>query len=184
MRRRPVEFLSPVSSIVALALLLPAAGLARESDRQQPMGIEAADIDATLADDSKTLLTGNVVITQGTLRIGSNSAEITRAGGDIVRVLLEGSPASMTQEQDDGTPMSARATRIDYDVTAETIVLTGSVAVDQAGDSMRGERVTYDMKSGRLNAAGAGSGDGRIRMTIQPRPAKPDEPAKPEGGAN
>ena len=184
MRRRPVEFRCLVSSIFGLTLILSATAFARESDRQQPMGIEAENIDATLADDSVTRLSGNVVITQGTLRIDANSAEIRKKGGDIVQVLLEGAPASMKQEQEDGTPMSARASRIDYDVTAESIVLTGSVAVDQAGDSMRGERVNYDMKSGQLNAAGSGSGDGRIRMTIQPRTSETKESAKPEGGAN
>ena len=182
MRLRPAESL-------ALALLLVLAGpaTARESDRGQPMSVEADDIDATLADDSVTRLSGNVLITQGTLRIASNSAEITRKDGEIVSVLLEGAPASLQQEQDDGTPMSARARRIDYDVSAESIVLTGGVAVDQGGDSMRGERIAYDLKSGRMNAAGDGSGDGRIRMTIQPR-AKADpasttpEAPEPDGG--
>lgn len=184
MRLRPAEFRPIASLALACALALPAVAGARESDRQQPMSIEAADIDATLADDSESRLTGDVTITQGTMRIESASAVITRKGGEIVRVLLEGAPASMRQEQDDGTPMRASAGRIDYDVVTETIVLTGSVAVDQGGDSMRGERVTYDMKSGRLNAAGSGSGDGRIRMTIQPRASRPEEPAKPEGGAD
>jgi lipopolysaccharide export system protein LptA len=177
MRLRRVELL-------ALVLMLPLAAAARESDRQQPIDVAARDIDATMSDDSVTRLTGDVLITQGTLRIEAGSAEMTRVGGDFQRMLLEGAPASLKQEHDDGTSMSARAARIDYDVKAETIVLTGSVVIDQAGDSMRGERVTYDMKSGRLNAAGEGSGDGRIRMTIQPRPAKPEAAAKPEGGAN
>lgn len=177
MRLRRVE-------VLALAVLLPFAADARESDRQQPMDIQAADIDATLADDSVTRLVGNVVITQGTLRIGAASAEISRTDGDIARVLLQGAPASLRQEQDDGTPMSARAARIDYDVKTEVIVLTGAVEVDAGGDSMRGERVTYDIKSGRLNAAGEGSGDGRIRMTIQPRASQPASTEKPEGGAD
>jgi lipopolysaccharide export system protein LptA len=171
---------------LAVFLLLAFAGTvaARESDREQPMDIEADDIDATLAEDSESRLSGNVLITQGTLRIASTSATITRQGGEIVKVLLEGGPASLQQEQDDGTPMSARATRIDYDVKAETIVLTGAVAVDQGGDTMRGERVAYDLKSGRLNAAGDGSGDGRIRMTIQPRASTPTEPEETEGSDN
>jgi lipopolysaccharide export system protein LptA len=183
MRLRPSELLI---CFALLALCGPSA--ARESDRGQPMNIEAQDIDATLADDSESRLTGDVLITQGTLRIGAASAVITRTDGEIVKVLLEGKPASLQQEQDDGTPMSARAARIAYDVKSENILLTGNVAVDQAGDSMRGERIAYDLKSGRMNAGGAGQGDGRIRMTIQPRPAKaaeaaePDAPAKQEGG--
>jgi lipopolysaccharide export system protein LptA len=176
MRRRPSEFLLAAALILAA---LPA--MARESDREQPMSIEADDIDAVMEDTSESKLSGNVSITQGTLRIGAGTATISRTDGEIRRVVLEGQPASMQQDNDAGVTMKATARKIDYDVTGESVVLTGNVAVDQGADTLRGERITYDLKNGRLNASGAGTGDaGRIRMTIQPRP-KTEEPAKPEG---
>jgi lipopolysaccharide export system protein LptA len=176
MRPRNAELLAFV------LLAASAAASARESDRQQPMSLEAEDTDAVLTDDGETRLTGNVAITQGTLRIDADAATISRAKGDVVRVVFEGKPARMQQENDNGAQMKAQGNRIDYDVDAESVVLSGNVAVDQAGDSMRGERITYDLKSGRLKAAGDGSGDGRIRMTIQPRAAEPraDEPQADE----
>lgn len=175
MRRRPAEF-------AAAVLLLAASALqARESDRQQPMSVEADDIDATMEDTSETVLSGNVRITQGTLQIAAGKATVSRKDGEIVRAVLTGSPASMQQENDEGVPMKASAANIDYDVGGEVVVLTGGVVVDQGADTLRGERITYDLKAGRLNASGAGTGEaGRIRMTIQPRP-KAAEPAKPEG---
>jgi lipopolysaccharide export system protein LptA len=133
------------------------------------MSIAADDTDAVLTEDGESRLTGNVLITQGTLRIGADAATISRSGGDVVRVVFEGRPAQLQQENDNGALMKAQARRIDYDVPAENVVLTGAVAVDQAGDTLRGERISYDLKSGRLKAAGDGSDDGRIRMTIQPR---------------
>ena len=175
------------AELLALVLLAASAGgaWARESDRQQPMSLEAEDTDAVLTDDGETRLTGNVAITQGTLRIDADPATISRAKGEVVRVVFEGKPARMQQENDNGAQMKAQGNRIDYDVGAESVVLSGNVAVDQAGDSMRGERITYDLKSGRLRAAGDGSGDGRIRMTIQPRAAEPRadeaEPAEAKG---
>ena len=173
MRRRPAEF--------AVLLLLAGAAQARESDRSQPMSIEADDIDATVQDNSETRLSGNVLITQGTLRIRAGSAVISRTDDEIRRVVFEGRPASMQQENDAGVPMKADAERIDYDVAAETVVLTGNVAVDQGADTLRGQRVTYDLKNGRLNASGEGTGEaGRIRMTIQPR-AKAAAADEPEG---
>lgn len=173
MRLRPADLLH----FAALVCMLPMAAQGRESDRQQAMSIEADDIDATLADDSESKLTGNVAIAQGSLRISAGTATITRKGGDITRALLEGGPATMQQENDNGAMMKAQANRIVYDVGNETVELSGNAAVDQAGDSMRGERIVYDLKNGRLNAAGEGS-NGRIRMTIQPKPAQP-EPATP-----
>src|SRR5688572_23510625 len=93
MRRRPSEFLLAFSLILAA---LPVA--ARESDREQPMDIAADDIDAVLEDTSESRLTGNVLITQGTLRIAADgprgSATITRVDGEFRRMVLEGEPAS------------------------------------------------------------------------------------------
>jgi lipopolysaccharide export system protein LptA len=181
-RRHRNEFLIALM----LALAAPAAG-ARESDRSQPMNVEADDFDATMTDTSETKLAGNVRISQGSLLITAGLATVSRIEGDIRRVVLEGQPATLQQDNDAGVTMKAHANKIDYDVTGETVVLTGSVAVDQGADTLRGERITYDLKNGRLNASGAGTGEaGRIRMTIQPRPkadaaAKPAVPAKPEG---
>lgn len=177
MHRRLPEF------VLGLALILsPLPAVARESDRQQPMSVEADDIDAAMEDTSESKLVGNVLITQGTLRIAAGSATISRADGEIRRVVLEGQPASMQQDNDAGVTMKATAHKIDYDVTGESVVLTGNVAVDQGADTLRGERITYDLKNGRLNASGTGTGpSGRIRMTIQPRPAKPTESAKTDG---
>lgn len=167
--------------VLFAAVLTAGAAQARESDRTQPMNVEADDIDLTMEDTSETVLTGNVKITQGTLRIDAGKATVSRKDGDIVRALLTGAPARMQQENDEGVPMKASAANIDYDVGGEVVVLTGDVAVDQGADTLRGQRITYDLKNGRLNASGAGAGsDGRIRMTIQPRP-KPEAAAKPEG---
>ena len=170
----------PELAVLLLVLAAPLAQ-ARESDRQQPMNVEADDFDATMQDTSEARLCGNVRIAQGTLDIRAHCATISKVEGEIRRVLFEGQPASMQQENDAGVTMKANANKIDYDVSAESVVLTGAVAVDQGADTLRGERITYDLKNGRLNASGAGTGEaGRIRMTIQPRP-KSDDAGKPEG---
>lgn len=168
--------------LIVLMSALSSPLFAKSTDREQEMIIDAAYADATLAQDSESVLK-NVVISQGTLRIAADVATVTRRAGEITRVLLEGKPASLQQENDNGARMQARANRIDYDTTGESVVLTGAVEVEQGADTMRGERITYDLKNGQLNAGTEGS---RIRMTIQPRPPKPEAPAKPaspeEGG--
>ena len=175
MRRLPAA-----DAALLLMLLLPAAVLARSTDRNQEMQVEATGADAVLNDDGESILTG-VTITQGTMQIEANKATITRLKGDITRIVLDGSPARMQQENDNGELMRARAQRIDHNPVTEVIVLTGAVEVDQGTNTMRGERITYDTKSGRLNADGGG-GDGRIRMTIKPKPGTPaPAPAAPAG---
>lgn len=166
-----------VSPIVALLclLLLPFPALALQSDRQQPMQIGADYSDATLGETGKALLRGNVSIVQGSLKIESQTATVERTAGEIRRALLEGAPVRIEQSLDAGGQMQARARGVDYDMVNEVLVLTGDVVVTQPEGELRGERIRYDLKSGRLE--GGGEGGGRVQMRIEPRPAKPAPPS-------
>lgn len=175
MRRHPAA-----EALLLLTLLLPALVLARSTDREAEVEVDASGGDFVLNDDGQSILTG-VTITQGTMKIEAEKATLTRSGGDMSRILLEGSPARLQQQNDNGEWMKARARRIDHDPVSEVIVLTGAVEVDQGGNTMRGERLTYDTRSGRLNADGGG-GDGRIRMTLQPKKKAAPQPAAGAGG--
>ncbi|TXK65077.1 lipopolysaccharide transport periplasmic protein LptA [Alkalisalibacterium limincola] len=157
-----------VLALAALALALAAApvtGQARSSDRDQPMEIDAEDFDGVLSDDSTLRLRRNVQIVQGTLNIQADAADVSTRAGEIARVVLTGSPARMRQVDDAGLPMNARANRIDYDLSGNSIVLTGSVEIEQPRGNLSGERVVYNLDSGQINAGGEG---GRVRMVIQP----------------
>ncbi len=158
--------------LLALAIALPAQAL--QSDRQQDMDIGADWTDATLGENGRALLKGNVQITQGSLKIESSTATVERSAGAINRAELEGSPARMQQALDSGGQMQARARKIDYDVINEVLLLTGDVVVTQPEGDLRGERIRYDLKSGRLEGGGDG---GRVQMRIPSRSAKPTTPA-------
>lgn len=162
-------------SLLILPLALAAwPTLALESDRDQPMEIGADWTDATLGENGRALLKGNVVISQGSLQIKSSDATIERSAGEIKRALLEGAPAQLQQTLDSGGQMQARARTIDYDVINKVMVLTGDVIVTQPEGELRGPRIRYDLTSGRLGGGGEG---GRVQMTIPPRAAKPAAPA-------
>ena len=161
----------PSSNAFLIAAALVAASgmaLAKSSDRNQMMNIEA---DTTTynanSDNTPTVLTGNVVITQGTLKINAGRADVYQSGGDIRRTILTGSPVRMSQQMDDGTPPNITASKVDYDMKTEIVTLTGSVVVTQPRGNLRGERVVYNMRSGQVQSGG--QGNGRVRMTIQPK---------------
>ncbi len=164
------------ATMLALVALVPASTFARDSDRAKEVALSAAGFDGILAEDGDTLVT-DLIITQGTLRIEARKGTVTRRAGDFARIVLEGAPAEMAQENNDGVPMKARAHRIDYDPIKDTVKLTGAVAIDQGQDSFRGESVDYDIASGRMKADG---GTGRITMTIQPRKKSSPEAAARE----
>ena len=155
--------LARVSPLFLAFALLPGAATALQSDRQQPMQIGADYSDASLGETGKAVLRGNVSIVQGTLKISSDNATVERVAGEIRRAELA---------LDSGGQMQARARKVDYDLVADVLVLTGDVVVTQPEGDLRGERIRYDMKTGRLEGGGDG---GRVQMRIEPR--------KPAGGA-
>ena len=160
----------PIAETLLIGLL---AGLlfagnasARSTDRDQALDVRAGGLDGPISQSGDTLLT-DVIITQGTLRIEAAHAAVTRDNGEVTKVVLQGQPAALQQENDEGVLMKAQAHRIDYDINTETVVLTGSVRIDQGRDVFRGERVRYDTRSARIT--GDGGEGGRIQLTIQPK---------------
>lgn len=167
MSRQPAKSLAAAMLAGTGALLLAAPGAwARSSDRSQPMNIEAGATSGSLDDRQPTVLSRGVTITQGTLRVDSDTATITTRGGDPVRAVLTGS-VKLKQQLDDGTPMNATAGRVDYDLTTDTVVFTENVRIEQPRGSLSGPRVVYNMKTGMVNSSSDNTG--RVRMTIQPR---------------
>jgi lipopolysaccharide export system protein LptA len=162
---------------VLLLALMPASVLARSSDRNKPMDIDAGGTDYSMDDSRPTVLSGGVIITQGTLDIRSSRAEVTTRNGEPVRVVLTGSPASLKQQLDDGKPMNAVARNVDYNLNTEVVVFTGDVDIKQPSGSITGQRVVYDMKTGRVQ--GGGEGSGRVKMRILPRNNGNTGPATP-----
>ena len=155
-------------SLLLLAAVLPIDAPAKTSDRSQPMDVEADRTDVGIGDDSDAILTGNVKITQGTLEVEAARATIQRKAGEISEVVLTGAPATLKQINDNGEPMHARASQIVYTLSSDVVVLTGSVVVDQPRGTLRGERIKYDLKSGRLDGGGDGT---RVKMRIMPKTA-------------
>lgn len=164
---------APLAMLLAVCVGAAAAPVAaKTSDRNQPMDIDAGRQEGTLDDRAPTVLSGGVTIRQGTLDIRSNRAEISISkSGDPTRAVLTGSPVVLKQQMDDGTPMTARASKIDYDLRTEVVVFTGDVSIEQPRGTMSGQRVVYNLKTGRVDSGG--EGNGRVKMRIQPRAARP-----------
>ena len=173
-------FYSLLAFAIAIIVTLPA--FARDSDRNQPMDIESDHQEGTLDGNSVNTLSGNVIIKQGTLDIRAAKADIHQTSGEVVRAVLTGSQAVLKQQMEDGSPMTAKADRIDYNMSTDVVVLTGNYTVTTPRGSTSGQRLNYDLKTGRIESGGQAGG--RVKMTIQPKstrapatvPAKPGKP--------
>jgi lipopolysaccharide export system protein LptA len=171
---------------LALALLLAAGpALALKSDREKPMDIRA-DSSSAFTNEGKATLTGNVQVVQGTLEVRADRADISQdKSGAVSRALLTGAPATLAEDLDDGGRLDARAATIDYDMAQERVVFIGDAVVAQPRGELRGERITYNLKTGRLDAGGPEGGNRVfLRMNPQQKPAdaKPADAATPPGG--
>lgn len=156
------------NALLLAAAFLAASGvaLARSSDRNAQMDIASDWSSCALGGNMSCELRGNILITQGTLRINAGQGTINQAGGRPSRARLTGG-VTMTQQMDDGTPVNTKSASVDYDFNTEIIILTGGVEIVQTRGTLRGDRVVYNMRTGQVQSGG--QGQGRVRMTIQPR---------------
>lgn len=173
------------AAILLLLGVVTSPAWARSSDRNKPMDTEADHFDHSLNESRPTVLSGNVAIVQGTLDVRAARAEITQRNSEPVRVVLTGTPVRLKQQLDDGSPMSAVANQVDYDLKTEIVVMTGNVSLQQPRGTLSGQRVTYNMASGQVTSGG--QGNGRVKMRLMPKgaaatPAAPPAPAKPAPG--
>ena len=160
------------TALLAILLLHSPFVAAKSSDREQPMNVSADRTDTVLQQDGTAKLIGDVRITQGSLDVRADDALVKMANGEIAHVTLTGAPATMRQEKDDGGITTARAQRIEYDLSGDRIDLFGSVTVDEPGGSLSGEHLSYDLGTGRIE--GGGEGNGRVNLRILPGSGKKD----------
>ena len=170
-------------AVAALALLVATVSpaFAKSADRGQDMQVQADNADYTTDGSRPSILVGNVSIVQGSLDVRSQRAEITNQNGRPARVVLTGGRVQLKQQLDNGGWVNAQADKVDYDLNAEVATLTGNVLLEQSGvqaNKLSGQRVVYNMKTGRLNAGEPGKS--RVNIIIPPKSAQqPPAPTKP-----
>ncbi|GGE48571.1 lipopolysaccharide export system protein LptA [Halopseudomonas oceani] len=176
-----------VKPLLALTLALCPLShvMALPSDSSQPIRIQANG--ATLDDKRNTAVyTGNVVITQGSLRLtGSRVTLTTNANGELNTMVTQGGPATYQQTPEaNKPPVKARAETIEYHADRETIVLIKNAFLEQSGNTFQGEHVSYDIQrqvvdAGQSSSGASGSeGGGRIEIVIQPRSRSAETPSE------
>lgn len=175
------QFADAIAAAVLIASLgaMGSPALAKSSDRGQNMNIQADNADYTTDGSRPSILQGNVTIVQGTLDVRSGRAEITHQNGRPARVVLTGGRVQLKQQLDSGGWVTAAADKVDYDLKAEVATLTGNVLLEQSGtqaNKLTGQRVVYNMKTGRMNAGEPGKS--RVNIVIPPKApsATPNKP--------
>jgi lipopolysaccharide export system protein LptA len=170
-------------AVAVLGLLAVQPALAKKSDRQQEMHIAAKNFDGFQKPNSVSTLSGNVVITQGTLKASGAQAKVYfDADTQISRVVITGNPAHLEQMDDSGNLVLGDAATLDYDNLKGIAVLSGNASVTQKGrGEAHGDKLTYNTETSQMT--GESSGDGLVHMTFKPKtaPAPASTAPTPQG---
>lgn len=159
-----------VASAVLVGGVLTASSVANAlpSDANEPIRLLADK--ATYSERTGvTSYTGNVSITQGTLKMTADNLTVnltpTRA---IESAVATGRPATIQQivTQEKGLA-KGQANRIDYNVKTGIVTLTGNARLTQNGGSFSGNVIHYSLKVGDIEATAGNSQ--RVELVFPPQ---------------
>ena len=149
---------------------------ALESDRQQPISIEA-DQGSLDQKNQVTVFTGNVIVKQGTLNIRAASVRVSQDKAGNQTVNAQGSPAYFRQALDNNKGIAEGwGNRMEYLSQTNVVKLVGNAKVQRGGDMAQGEAISYNTRTEVytvLGGAATGNKNGRrVHVIIQPSSAK------------
>ena len=150
-------------------LLIPAPLSGLPEDRNQPIQLEADRAQL----DQKTGISvyqGNVVITQGSMRLTADTVTVYLRDGNFQRMEAVGKPATLRYKPAaNKAEMNGVSKRVEYDATNAQVVMTTNAKITQGQDVFSGDRIEYNLKEDLVKAQGTAEG-GRIQFTLQPKP--------------
>ncbi len=172
------------AALYTLALLaFPATGWPLASDREQPIRIEA---DSVQIDDIKgvSIYRGNVVYTQGTMRLEADLVEVYHdEHRNLRRLEARGAPVRFRQRLDgEDEDMQAHALRMEYIADPERLVLEQEAWIWRMDVEFTGDYISYDAALDIVSARKEAGEEGRVHIVIQPRqePADTGQATEPE----
>lgn len=136
---------------VLLAASLPALALTGDTD--QPIHIESDQQSLDMQGNVVTF-TGNVVMTQGSIKINADKVVVTRPGGEQGKEVIDGygKPATFYQMQDNGKPVKGHSAHMRYELQNDFVVLTGDAYLEQVDSNIKGDKITYLVKEQKMQA--------------------------------
>lgn len=157
--------------LAALTLAAPLAG-AFDLDSDTAIRVNA---DNARLDDGQGIATytGDVVMSQGDIRLTADQVILYRSGEGVNRIEATGQPARYRQPAvDDEGKTNARALNIRWSADDNRVTFEGDAVIEQGGNMFRGDVIHYDSVDRVVTAEGSpdqGDGGGRVEMVIQPR---------------
>ena len=172
------KLVKPLATALAFALLLAMGTPVVLSAENDPITIEADH--ATLSEkQGLSTYSGNVVLTQGDIKINADEIIVHHEQGELTHVTARGLPVKYHQQgETQELDIHGEANTMEYFAAEERLLLLDSAKLTQGGNAFSGNRIEYDTQREVVTAAVAESGEERVQVTIQPNTLK--APPKPQ----
>lgn len=156
---------SAISLLGLLGISLTASAL--PSDANESVRLLADKV--TYSESSGVMsYSGNVIITQGTLKLTASNITVNLSKNrSINNAIATGSPATMQQVVTKEKGLAkGQASKIDYNAVTGIITLSGNAKLTQNGASFAGNVIRYSLKAGDVEATAGGSQ--RVELVFPP----------------
>jgi lipopolysaccharide export system protein LptA len=184
------KLLCLVTGLALLAVLTPSH--AQRDDKKQPINYSADTGDVNYQTKIGNL-SGNVVITQGTMTIRADRIKFRQNPDNSVSATAYGNPITFRQKRDGSDEyFEGFAQRAEYDGEKELLELFDRALLRRGQDEIRSNYISYNTRTELFRAEGrpddpatppdAGPGN-RVRGVFQPREEDKGSAAKSDGKA-
>lgn len=151
-------------------LLIVSAPMALENDSEQPIYI---DSDNAVYDEKgeTSTYTGNVVATQGSIKIDADKLVVYLKDGNIVKLVATGKPSRFKQLPAVGKEeMHGEGLINEFYPEKNLLIFMKNASVWQGDAKQSSERIEYDTKNSLLKAGESNSDGKRVHSVIKPKP--------------
>lgn len=167
-----------VGCVVGLLFAPPV--IAEKADRNKPVHLEAdrATVeDVNRKEDSRvSIFTGNVILTQGTMRITADKVIMKEDINGFKQATAIGDLVTFRQKRDGlDEYVEGWSERVEYDSKTDKIELFRQARLKRGSDEVQGDYISYEMSSEFFKVIGSTERgvetgpDKRVRITIQPK---------------
>ncbi|WP_372841392.1 lipopolysaccharide transport periplasmic protein LptA [Phaeovulum sp.] len=145
-----------IAALPATAQTIAFGGIRADTTAEVQVSADSLTVDQT---DGSAVFIGNVVVTQGAMRLAAAEVRVEygRDGQREIERLLASGGVTLVSGVD-----AAEADSAEYSINTGSIVMIGNVVLLQGGNALSTERLTVDL------VTGAATAEGRVQTTLRP----------------
>lgn len=168
-----------ISGILLIGMLICSNSRALNTDREQPLKVEA-DKASIHKKTGISTYTGHVLVRQGSMQIRARKLTVFTRQGKLNKMIAWGNPASFEQ-QTESRSGNIRATgkKVTFYADRNIAIFENEAKLQQGLNTFTSRRIIYNISTDIVEAGGSNGGD-RVTITIQPKSRQQDPaPIKP-----